>query len=182
MMYYGPPYRFYENREEQQQFKDNFKLGNPLTWTTWGKPFALVYFSLWGFITLFGLLQAFMIAYTCSVSPTSNTYNEGRKIINRTFDQFLIDEKKDQLSKIRVDVDTAIHTFKLVNINPPKHMYVDIQDSRGFIYKQLYVAKHCNRMPTLGENYSIQVNSYYLKSDPSKIYLEFKNLSNVFCS
>lgn len=36
-------------------------------------------------------------------------------------------------------------TYEIVGINQPKHFYVDLRDvETGYVYKHVYVSKHCN--------------------------------------
>lgn len=38
-----------------------------------------------------------------------------------------------------------VNTYRLLNIDPPKHVYVDMQNIKtGEIFRHQYVGKHCN--------------------------------------
>ena len=52
--------------------------------------------------------------------------------------------------------------FTILAIDPPKHVYVDLKDSKGFIHKHVYVSKHCNhwREIQIGSQIALPVVTY----------------------
>lgn len=59
-------------------------------------------------------------------------------------------------------VNSGQKVFTILEIDPPKHVYVDLKDEKGQIYKHVYVSKHCNnwRQIVLGSTVTLTVNQY----------------------
>ncbi|AVH85081.1 hypothetical protein RsoM2USA_153 [Ralstonia phage RsoM2USA] len=80
-------------------------------------------------------------------------------------------------------VKTEIRQYKLVNIYPPKHMYVDIMDVQtGQIFQHQYVTNYCTNWSANrpGDTYSIEI--VYFKQGNDKLWIEFQNMYRTFCS
>lgn len=44
----------------------------------------------------------------------------------------------------------TVATYRLLHVQPPKHVYVDLQNIKtGQVYRHQYVNKHCNRWKEL---------------------------------
>ena len=67
--------------------------------------------------------------------------------------------RPDQETKL---VSSSQKTFTILEIDPPKHVYVDLKDEKGQVYKHVYVSKHCNnwRQIVLGSTVALTVNQY----------------------
>ena len=45
----------------------------------------------------------------------------------------------------RVVISREYKNYEVVGINPPKHFYLDLKETKsGYVYKHIYVSKHCN--------------------------------------
>lgn len=78
-------------------------------------------------------------------------------------------------------VKTEVRRYKLLDMNPPKHFYVDIEDVETHqVYERRYVSKHCNnwRDNKLGDSYNIQVVT---KKQGDRTWMEFQGMYGVFC-
>lgn len=55
-------------------------------------------------------------------------------------------------------------TFIVEALDPPKHVYADLRDDKGMLFKRVYVSKHCNRWQEikLGSSIVLTVNHYAL--------------------
>ena len=75
-----------------------------------------------------------------------------------------------------------IERFILAEFNPPKHVYVTLKHSNtGQLYEGQYVSKHCNNRPEIGAEYNIVSRPYYYEDDPTRKFINFQNLYEVFC-
>lgn len=72
--------------------------------------------------------------------------------------------------------------FRLLEIVPPKHVYVDLIDLNTMqVYSNVFVAKHCNdwKKNNVGDVHDLQYVDQTMYDFSHHIY--FKNLSRVFC-
>lgn len=74
-----------------------------------------------------------------------------------------------------------IERFKLIDIDPPKHVYVNLESADGKAFNRVYVSKHCNGYQNnkLGDWYNLQV--YDIMYSDGRKELLFNNLEKAFC-
>lgn len=92
--------------------------------------------------------------------------------------QLVEDAKHIRLEK------SETRAFQLVEVNPPKHFYVDIKDvETGATNTDVYVSKHCNswrETAVVGNTYRIVVEKY--RDDRNGVQsVKYKDLYEVFC-
>jgi hypothetical protein len=79
-------------------------------------------------------------------------------------------------------VNTELRRYKLLDMNPPKHFYVTLEDVQTKqVYERTYVSKHCNSYANnkLGDEYNISVTTY---KQGDRVWLQFNNLPGEFCA
>lgn len=59
-------------------------------------------------------------------------------------------------------VKTETQVFTIENLDPPKHVYVDLRRADGIVFKRVHVGKHCNtwRQIVIGSTVALQVDTY----------------------
>lgn len=124
-----------------------------------------------------------IIPALCLIILLGNVINESGiwRIFTNSFSEYQTTPSRPT----KILVETYTERFKLNGWRPPKHFYVDIENTKTHIeYNDLYVSKHCNTQGLkLGDEYNIRVNSYYMSNDETKkIKYEFVDLSSVFCN
>lgn len=74
--------------------------------------------------------------------------------------------------------------FELVQINPPKRMYVTLKDvETGEIHKNIYVSKRCSNWENnkIGDIYLLNYKTYVSKKNNNTIHRFDDDLYSVFC-
>lgn len=80
------------------------------------------------------------------------------------------------------ELGTSIRRYKLLEMRPPKHFYVSIEDvETKQTFDSVYVSKHCNtyRNNKLGDEYNLTVMNY---RQGDKQWYKFVDLYASFCS
>lgn len=120
----------------------------------------------WGWFGLFlGLAVVGIISVPLMFSSAGNLHH------------MVVGSKNEPTTEL-VAVETR--RYKLLEINPPKHMRVHLQDVQSGYSTWASVSKHCNnwRDNTIGDEYNIDVR-VLRKGD--REWREFTGLSKVFC-
>lgn len=182
LIFYGPSETYNDsvNEHRWKDFKSQRKWHNPLTWTSWEPIYSIPFLLFLIPITIWLLLLS-TLHIDEAVNSNTSTYSWGKFRTSQSFNAYTVYRNKEDGKNIEVIVSSKLERLTLVAINPPKHMYVDLKSETGHIYENLYVSKHCNSLPKVGEEFNIMVTTFYTKDNPSNLKVRFANLYSTFC-
>lgn len=181
-IFYGPSETFNNsiNEHRWKDFRAQRKWRNPLTWTAWEPIYAILFLAFLIPLTIWLLILS-VLQIDSALNSETSVYSRGKHRVTQGFDNYTINRNKEDGKNIEVIVSNKLQRLTLVAINPPKHMYVDLESETGHIYENLYVSKHCNNLPKVGEEFNIMVTTFYTKDDPANLKVRFANLYSTFC-
>lgn len=72
-----------------------------------------------------------------------------------------------EMPKQATKTGQEVKKFKILAIDPPKHVYADLQEENGKVHKMVYISKHCNnwRKIKIGSEIKLTIVSYKLDND-----------------
>jgi hypothetical protein len=129
----------------------------------------------------FIIATIFSLPY-CNYLINTDLINDMLKPVTRSWEEHISENNNGPVK--RINISTELGRFKLLSWLPPKHFYVTLEDVKThYVYKTIYVSKHCNITNTLAKNeeYNIWQAKYFLSNRPEKILVEFIGLEEIFC-
>ena len=75
-------------------------------------------------------------------------------------------------------VKQEIATYKIVDIDPPKHFYIDLEKD-GIVHNHVYVSKHFNNWREIPIGSEIQLTVRTLQFKDGRTELEFLNVRDA---